>query len=382
MSANLPGAIEPSSWERPREAAALDGGRADRVEGRHAVFDHVGELACIVAVRVDARVRAEPDPHPRLDGLGEVGALDVRGLAVLAQDLLGPAVAGADLLRVVAVVDVGDEPGAVLDHQRDALVVEVRPVLDGAHAGTDRVLDALGAVGVRGDERAALRGLLDGRADLLLCVLRLRGRRAGSENRAGRDHLDEVGAAREKLAHALAHLVLVVRRRRGASRPARRTFRQAGHFAAAAGDGHVGTGDEHARSFHLPRVDGVAERDVHERTVGADVAYGGEAGIERNARVRDAHQRVARRGARERRRDVRRADVAEEVGVQIDEARQHRVRRPVDQPAAGARCRGPRSDRCDAPVLNADGAVRDVDALLDVEHPPGTYDESLRRPGR
>ena len=156
-----------------------DGRGADRVQRGHAVLDHVGELACVVAVRVDAGVGAEADPHARLDRLGEVGALRVRRLAVLAHDFLGPAVARADLFRVVAVVDVGDQPGAVLDHERDALVVEVRAVLDGPHAGANRVLDALGAVGVGSDERAALRRFLDRRADFLLGVLRRGRRRAG-----------------------------------------------------------------------------------------------------------------------------------------------------------------------------------------------------------
>ena len=161
-----------------------------------------------------------------------------------------------------------------------------------------------------------------------------------------------------------------------------RALGQARDFAAAAGDGHVGAGDEHARPFDLAGIDGVTQRDVHERAVGADVAHRREAGIERRARVRDAHQRVACRGTRERRRDVRGADVADEVRVQVDEAGQHGVRRPVDQPAAGPRTRGPGRDRRDAPVLDADRAIREVHALLDVEHAPDPHDDRFRARGR
>ena len=56
----------------------------------------------------------------------------------------------------------------MLLHQRDGLVVHQRAVLDRADAGPHRALDPFGAVGVRGDEGAVLRGLLHRRPDLLL----------------------------------------------------------------------------------------------------------------------------------------------------------------------------------------------------------------------
>ena len=163
----------------PERGGRVDGRGADRPERRHAVAHHVLELARVVAVRIDAGIGAEADAHAGAHRLLEIFALDVGGLAVLAQDLLGPAVARADFLGVVAVVDVGDQPGAVLQHQLDALVVEVGAVLDGAHAGAHRILDALGAVRVGRDETAALGRFLDRRAELGLGVLGLAGRRAG-----------------------------------------------------------------------------------------------------------------------------------------------------------------------------------------------------------
>src|SRR6185503_9098918 len=234
-------------------------------------------------------------------------------------------------------------------------------------------------VRVRGDEGAGLRSLVHRRVDLLLGELGLRRRRAGGKHRAGRNHLDEVGAAREQFLHALAHFG------RAAGDAAAHLVRNhdalgfglADHLTAATGRGDVGSGDVHARALDLAGVDRVAERDVHERTVGADVAHGREPGVERRARVRDAHERVACRGARERRGDVRGADVADEVRVQVDESRQHRVCGPVNEAAAAARVRGPRRDRDDAAVLDADRTVRQVLAALDVQHLSRANDDGL-----
>ena len=60
----------------------------------------------------------------------EAAALDVGGLDVLAQIFRRPALLRADVVDVVAVVDVGDQPRAVLFHQRNTLVVDqdARPV--------------------------------------------------------------------------------------------------------------------------------------------------------------------------------------------------------------------------------------------------------------
>jgi hypothetical protein len=126
----------------------------------------------------------------------------------------------------------------------------------------------------------------------------------------------------------------------------------------------------------LPRVDGVPKRDIYEGAVSADVAHRREARVERRARVGDAHQRVARRRTRERRIDVGGTDVADKVRVQVDEAGEHAVRRPVDQ--AGA-ARGPAPGRHgdDAAILDADRAVRKVLALLDVQHAAGAHHDRL-----
>ena len=60
----------------------------------------------------------------------------------------------------------------------------------------------------------------------------------------------------------------------------RNVGRKAGHGAGAAGDGEVCAGDEHARAGNVPAIDGVAQSDIGQSTIDADVAHGGETGFE------------------------------------------------------------------------------------------------------
>ena len=54
----------------PDQRRRLDRRRADRLQRRHPIPDHVGELPRVEAVRIDPRIGAEPDPHdwPRARG--------------------------------------------------------------------------------------------------------------------------------------------------------------------------------------------------------------------------------------------------------------------------------------------------------------------------
>ena len=73
------------------------------------------------------------------------------------------------------------------------------------------------------------------------------------EHRAGRDDLDEVGAAGEELAHALAHLGFVVGDAASHFIRHERPCGQARDFAATARDRHVGARDVHARPLDQAR---------------------------------------------------------------------------------------------------------------------------------
>ena len=114
----------------------LDGGHRG-----HPVPGHVGQLAGVPAVRVDAAVGAVGDLHPCLDRPGEAVALGLGGGLVLGQGLGRPALPGPLVGDVVAVVDVGDQVGAALGQQPGRLVVQQRAVLDRAGAGPGGVDD-------------------------------------------------------------------------------------------------------------------------------------------------------------------------------------------------------------------------------------------------
>ena len=124
----------------------------DRLERRLPVPHVVGELAGVQAVRVDAAVGAVGDADAGGDALLEAPRAGVRVVSsFLRRTSAFQPCSPADLGDVVAAVDVGDQPGAALGHQRDALVVHQRAVLDRVDAAADGALDALGAVRVRRD---------------------------------------------------------------------------------------------------------------------------------------------------------------------------------------------------------------------------------------
>ncbi len=88
---DLPGASEPTRSSQPMSSAADRVADADGLHRRHAVADHVGELAGDEPVGVDPAVGTVRDPDPGGDRLPEPGALGLGGLVVLPQDLLRPA---------------------------------------------------------------------------------------------------------------------------------------------------------------------------------------------------------------------------------------------------------------------------------------------------
>ena len=57
-------------------------------------------------MRIDAAIGAVSQFDAHLYRLGETLALDIGGLAVLAQIFLGPTLFGADIVDIIAVVDI------------------------------------------------------------------------------------------------------------------------------------------------------------------------------------------------------------------------------------------------------------------------------------
>ncbi len=328
-------------------------------------------------MRVDPRVRAEPDPDTRRDRLREPLALRVGGVGVLAQRLGRPAVLPSHLVDVVPVVDVGDEVAATIDHELDALVVDQGPVLDRADPGAHGPLDALRAVGVRRDERAVLGRGLDRDPELFLRELGGAGVRPARHHRAGRDHLDEVGVEVEDLAHPGAYLVGRARDAE-AQVPRDRVVdvrREAGDVAAALRTREVGAGAGHPRALHPARLDPVAQRNVDERSERADVTNGGEPGPQRVAGVAHAVDRLLRPAAHHEGRVVR-AGLAlgepDEVGVEVDQPREHGEVREVEHALPhGVLGVVPRTDLRDPVAVERDEPVRVHAAVIDVDEPAG-----------
>ena len=208
----------------------------------------------------------------------------------------------ADGVDVVAVVDVGDQPGAVLLHQRDAFVVDQRAVLDRAHAGAHRALDAFGAVRVRGDEGAAAARLpRPRRGSRLRCIRTAPGSVPAVSTAPVAITLMKSAPWSSSSFTCWRTSRLVVGDAAAELVGHHRALGQPGDFAAAAGDGDVGAGDEHARPGHVAGVDRVAQGDVGEAAVDADVAHGGEAGAHGVAGIPRADEGIARRGALQRR---------------------------------------------------------------------------------
>src|SRR5690606_35019351 len=139
--------------------------------------------ARVVAMRIDAAVRPERDAHSRLHRLGETIALSLRGLFILAQDFLAPMIAPADLLDVVAVIDVGHQPRAVLLHQRNAFIIEIRGMFNGAHAGSHRPLYSFSTMRMGRDEDSILGRFVDRGSYLRFGIFGSARCRARSEDR-------------------------------------------------------------------------------------------------------------------------------------------------------------------------------------------------------
>ena len=253
-------------------------------------------------------------------------------------ELVGLVPAGRAAVEHVAVrVRIHHQPRAVLAREPDRLVVEHRGVLDRAHAGADRALDALGAVRMHRDVAPLVRGSDDGGTDLLLGVVRHGRIGARGHHAARREQLDPVGAVLDVLAHLLTDLIGPVGERLVALDVD--VLGQLVVVAVTAGRRERLDRDQHARPGNAARRDRIAQRDVGE-IAAAEVAHRRESGEQRLARVRHALDRGARRGLLEIL--VRRLLLAaREVHVGVDEPRQQRHVAEIDvdglrPPARGA----------------------------------------------
>ena len=89
----------------------------------------------------------------------------------------------------------------MLFEEGDRFVIHQRAVLDGMDSGADGALDALGAMGVRGDVEVVILRCFDDRANFFFGELRVLATFRDTEYASGRGDLDQVGAFFVALPH-------------------------------------------------------------------------------------------------------------------------------------------------------------------------------------
>ena len=284
-------------------------------------------------MRIDTAVGSVCDAHSCRNGLGEPLALCVGGLAVLAHRVSRPAIAGADLVDVVTVVDIGHEVGAVLSHHRDRLVIHQRAVLDTANTSTNRTLDALCPMCMGGHKHAVEVCLFDSCTDLRLGELAGTRGRAFGEHRTGGNHLDEFGTTLDDATDGIAHLVHIA-----SDSIAEFTGNtlihidgEATHITAPTWHSDERSGALHSRSENPARVDGIAQCNVRQGMEGAHISNGGETGSDGVPGIAHPGESLACSGGGHHACiAVTRFELPDHMGMTVDESGQNELIAEVD----------------------------------------------------
>ena len=178
---------------------------------------------------------------------------------------------GKRLVGSLARDEGGDQPGPVLEHQGDRLVVEVRAVVDGADSCPDGTLGSLGSVAVRHHEATSGRGLPNEHLELVHLQVGV-GRIVGiGEEPTGGGDLDHVGAVTDQLANLFPHLLGAIDHAAGHSRVWRedREASPAGHPVVPVPSRLAEHGQRylHARTLDQALLDGALDPKVCPRGV-------------------------------------------------------------------------------------------------------------------
>ena len=306
----------------------------------------------------------------------EILPLKLADLAILAQIVLEHPVLLALGLGVIGIVDVHREIAGPRARRAQpyAFGVGQAGMLDRVDPGPDRALDPLGAMGMGRDTQAPLIGFFRDGAQLALGQLRLPRLGIAREHPAGGADLDHLGTELALAADLVAQfvgavgdpLLLLGLLEAGG---------QEGRIAVTAGGAdRIARGNDPGAD-RIAIVDRLLQSDVV-AVGGADVAHGGEAGVEHRAPVADRGHGKEAVGKFQ---VAIAADVgrAVEVDVHVDEARQQRPVAKVDvanvaPPAHRARV----GNTGDTPVVaDEDGGKFDHPSGLDVDHPRGGDDD-------
>ena len=238
----------------------------------------------------------------------------------------------------------------------DVLVVDQRRVFDRVGAGKDRVLDRLRAMRMRRDLQAVGMGHVDHGLDLLGHHFALARHAAEREHRAGRDDLEQVGAAGGGQLGLLPELLGPARDTHAhLRRDLRFGMTRDDQVATAGRDRQVEARNLHARTHRVALVDRIAQVAIDPGDVGADVTRAGEPGQQRGARAfpRDGALLLLRAPVVDA--EVGRfVPAVRQVRVHVDQAGQAGVLPEVDDGQSRGRHRT-RLHRFDTAVANDDG---------------------------
>ena len=111
--------------------------------------------------------------------------------------------------------------------------------------------------------------------------------------------------------------------------------RKAGRRASPTGNGHIGASHEHARTDDVATIDGVAQSNVDEGTIGAYVAHCSEARFEHGTGIGQRLKRNLRGGLREKIQILGIVRANGKMRVAVDETGEGRHFREVDDFGVG-----------------------------------------------
>ncbi len=196
----------------------------------------------------------------------------------------------ARFLNAFFIVNVHIEISAVLLGECNAFVIDQRGMLNGSDTGADGVLDTFWGVRVGFHSKTEILGFVDGCLQFFGGELGRVRIAAVSEDGARGEHFDVIHAVVREQAHLLTHFPGAVGLAVVQVPGKLNVGSEASHGAGAAGDGDVGSGDEHAGTHNVAVIDGVAKRGVIESAVDANITNGCETGFQGNARIGDGFE--------------------------------------------------------------------------------------------
>jgi hypothetical protein len=314
------------------------------------------------SVRTHAGVGTEAHLDARPHRLGEIAALRLRQITVVLEEVGRRVRCRLDALFVI---DVHVQISPMLFGERDTFIVDERGVLDRRHPRPNRILDALGRMGMRFDAQAEIGGFLDGGAQFFGRKLDGFGIAAMGENGAGGKDLDVIGAAVRELANLLPHFPGTIRLTIVQIPRQLDIRRQTGHCPCALADGDVRTRHIHARADDDALGDGIAHCHIVEGSIHADVAHRRESRQQRDTRIGDGRERAFCRGPLQNIERFRLGKIGQ-VGVAINQPGKNRHLRQIDD-FGTVRYGDVRADGFDFRAANEDDLVREDTPRLHID---------------